>query len=81
MSYDQVEVSLRAERNLYDRLDAYLNNVEGAALPKCPLLALRSHFWKLNGVPIKRLILDEAQMINKMGNLRHPAVKSLSLSW
>ncbi|KAF8854060.1 P-loop containing nucleoside triphosphate hydrolase protein [Acephala macrosclerotiorum] len=78
-SYDQVEASERAQRNLIDGIDAYNNDQTGSTLkPKRPIAALHSSFWLELKLPIKRLILDEAQVVNKRNGVRHKAVKRLN---
>jgi len=77
-SYDQVEASERAQRTFLEELDAYNNDQTGLVKkPKRPNAPLHSSFWKEMNLPIKRLILDEAQVVNKETGVRHKAVKKL----
>lgn len=38
---------------------------------------MHSNFWSLLNVPIKRLVLDECQVVNKRNGIRHWALKQL----
>lgn len=77
-SYDQVEASGRARRALLDELDAYNNDQTGTIKkPTRPDAVLHSSFWREMNLPIKRLVLDEAQLVNKRHGVRHRALKDL----
>jgi SNF2 family DNA or RNA helicase len=77
-SYDQVVASERARKALLDELDRY-NNDQTRTLkkPKRPDAALHSSIWRDLKLPIKRLVLDEAQLVNKRNGVRHKALKAL----
>jgi SNF2 family DNA or RNA helicase len=81
-SYEQVQAYGRAREALPDELDAYNNDQTGTIKkPTRPNAVLHSSFWQELKLPIKRLILDEAQVVNKRrsGNqgVRHGAIKDL----
>jgi len=77
-SYDQIEASERAQRTLLEEIDRYNNDQTGLlGMPKRPNAPLHSSFWREMNLPIKRLILDEAQVINKETGVRHQAVLNL----
>lgn len=77
-SYDQVEASGRAQPALLDALALYRNDRTGLVKkPTRPNSVLHSSFWKMLKLPIKRLILDEAQTVNKRDRVRHKAIKDL----
>jgi len=81
-SYDQVQASGRARKALPTNLDAYNNDQTGIVKkPTRPNAVLHSSFWREMNLPIKRLVLDEAQLVNKRrsGNqgVRHGAIKDL----
>ncbi|TAQ83552.1 hypothetical protein B7494_g8124 [Chlorociboria aeruginascens] len=77
-SYNQVAASERARKYLLDELDAYNNNkTEVSKKPRRPDAVLHSDFWRELNLPIKRLVLDEAQVVNKQHGVFHQAIKSL----
>jgi hypothetical protein len=81
-SYDQVQASGRARKILPTNLDAYTNDQTGIVQkPTRSNAVLHSSFWREMNLPIKRLVLDEAQLVNKrdVGNqgIRHGAIKDL----
>lgn len=65
-------------RNLPQDIENYVTDDEGILKePKRPISALHSTFWKLLDMPIKRLVLDEAQTINKRNGVLHKALQAL----
>lgn len=78
VSYDQVESLERGRRLLPEKLDMFLNDRTGhVKKPTRPTAVLHSSFWRELNLPFKRLVLDEVQVINKRGGVRHKAIKSL----
>jgi len=77
-SYDQVDASERAQRGLLAEIELYSNDQTGAVKkPTRPNAVLHSSFWREMNLPIKRLVLDEAQLVNKRHGVRHGALKNL----
>lgn len=78
VSYDFVETSARARCRLPEELDQFTNDRSGLVrMPKRPNDILHSAFWRRVGLPFKRVVLDEAQVVNKRNKPRHDAIKSL----
>ena len=78
-SYDFVENSYRAVRDLPDQLHHYLAHYDNPAIthPLRSVSALHAAMWREMDQPIKRLILDEVQVANKRHGSRHIAIKNL----
>lgn len=67
-------------RSLSAEIDAfiYYNDEHGTLKqPTRPNAVLHSSFWKELNLPIKRLVLDEAHLVNKRYGVRHKALKNL----
>lgn len=67
-SYEFVETSGR------DLLKFGLLERVNDILPKRPRAALHSALWKPLGIPFKRMVLDEAQLVKKRTGARHKAL-------
>ena len=76
-SYEFVEASSRKARNLPDELTKYNNRSRVGEGPKRPNAGISSGFWHQLGIPIKRLILDEVQVVKKRSGVRHKAIMKL----
>ena len=76
-SYEFVEASSRKVRNFLDELTKYNNRGRVGERPKRPNAGISSGLWRLLGIPIKRLILDEVQVVNKRSGARHKAIMKL----
>ncbi len=65
-------------RDLPAKIMAFANSQDGQVeKPIRARSALHSSFWREMGLPIKRLVLDEAQVVKKARNKRHQALKLL----
>lgn len=74
-SYEFAEASFRSIRDFPDAIDKY---AAGSGLkPTRPTSALYSTLWRSLKLPIKRLVLDECQRVNKRHGARHIAIKEL----
>lgn len=76
-SYEFVEANSRDMNALPSKLDEYVDGGHHGEAPIRPTSALHSEFWKQAGLPFKRVILDEAQKVNKHDGARHVATKNL----
>jgi SNF2 family DNA or RNA helicase len=76
-SYEFVEASSKKARNFLDELTKYNNRGRVGERPKRPNAGISSGLWRLLGIPIKRLILDEVQVVNKRSGARHKAIMKL----
>lgn len=78
VSYEQVEVSGCELREFPSRLEAFRTDTTGSILPPSkPNAPLHSGMWKQLGLPIKRLVLDEVQVVSKRWEITHKTVKDL----
>lgn len=77
-SYEFLEAGSRAKEQLPNFIQAYRNDRGGKAkAPVRPTTALHSDLYIQLGLPIKRLVLDEAQRVNKRSGRRHRALRNL----
>lgn len=77
-SYEFAERSYKEISTYYDNIQEYVNKRDSGCIskmPKRPTTALFSHMWRQLDMPWKRVVLDEAQKINKRNGRRHMAIK------
>lgn len=75
VSYEFLESSYRGIRDFPKQVAKY--KAEGGKAPKRPHSALFSELWKRINMPIKRLVLDEAQRVKNANGARHTAAAAL----
>jgi hypothetical protein len=82
-SYEFVEAGDRRVAEFEAQIEAHRKDKgHTVPLPKRPTAALHPFFWKLIGVPIKRVYADEAHLVNKREGKRHQALTELyTSSW
>ncbi|KAJ6784194.1 hypothetical protein PWT90_04768 [Aphanocladium album] len=76
VSYEQLEVSERERKTYLRNVKKYKTETAGAVVkPERPNAPLHSSIWADLGRPIKRLVLDKAEVASTI--IRHPSILPL----
>jgi len=75
VSYEFLESSYRGMRDFPKKVAEY--KAKGGKAPRRPQSALFSDLWRKVRMPIKRLVLDEAQRVKNVKGARHIAAAAL----